>query len=89
MVDFGALARDGLWSILILSLAPLLVSLIVGLIISLFQALTQIQEQTLTFVPKVIAATLVIMLTFGWMVETMIELMKSIFENILKLNITS
>jgi flagellar biosynthetic protein FliQ len=71
MVDFAQLAAEGLWMILILSLLPLLASLIVGLVVSLFQALTQIQEQTLTFVPKIIATILVIMITAGWMMENL------------------
>lgn len=69
MDNFSQVATEGLWLILILSLLPLLASLIVGLVISLFQALTQIQEQTLTFVPKIIATILVIMLTFAGTME--------------------
>jgi flagellar biosynthetic protein FliQ len=80
-VDFAQLANEGLWMIMILSLFPLLASLIVGLIISLFQALTQIQEQTLTFVPKIIATILVIMITSAWMMENL----KSFAENALEL----
>lgn len=78
---FTQLANEGLWMILVLSLFPLLASLIVGLIISLFQALTQIQEQTLTFVPKIIATILVIMITSAWMMENL----KSFAENALEL----
>ncbi len=85
---FEELAAQGLYYILILSIGPLLVSLIVGLIISLFQALTQIQEQTLTFVPKVIAATLVIMLLFGTMVTTLVQFMTDIFDKILELSLS-
>jgi flagellar biosynthetic protein FliQ len=85
---FEELASRGLYYILLLSLAPLLVSLIVGLIVSLFQALTQIQEQTLTFVPKVVAATLVIMLLFGTMVTTLVGFMKEIFDKILEVGLT-
>ena len=70
---FSRLANEGLWLILILSLLPLLASLIVGLVVSLFQALTQIQEQTLTFVPKIIATILVIMITAEWMMNTLRE----------------
>jgi flagellar biosynthesis protein FliQ len=80
-VDFAQLANEGLWMIMVLSLFPLLASLIVGLIIILFQALTQIQEQTLTFVPKIIATILVIMITSAWMMENL----KSFAENALEL----
>ncbi len=71
MVDFAQLAIEGLWLVLILSLFPLLASMIVGLVVSLFQALTQIQEQTLTFVPKIIATVLVLIITAGWMMENL------------------
>jgi flagellar biosynthesis protein FliQ len=84
---FEELASEGLYLILLLSIGPLLVSLIVGLIISLFQALTQIQEQTLTFVPKAIATTLVIMLLFGTMITTLVKFMKDIFDKILDLSL--
>lgn len=84
MVDFTQLAAEGLWMILILSMLPLLASLIVGLIVSLFQALTQIQEQTLTFVPKIVATILVIMITAGWMMENL----KSFAERALDLMLT-
>lgn len=84
---FTGLANDGLWLILILSLLPLLASLIVGLIVSLFQALTQIQEQTLTFVPKIIATILVIMISAGWMMETLREFAARAFELMLKVSV--
>lgn len=87
MDDFQRVAGEGLWLILILSILPLLASLVVGLIISLFQALTQIQEQTLTFVPKIIATILVIMITAGWMMETLREFAESTFEMMLKVSV--
>ena len=55
------------------SVPLLLVSMIVGLIISLFQTLTSIQEQTLTFVPKIIAIFLTLILLGSWMMNTMVE----------------
>lgn len=69
MVDFARLAQEALYLILILSLLPLLASLLVGLAVSLFQALTQIQEQTLTFVPKIVATILVIIISLPWMMN--------------------
>ena len=86
-VDFVQLANEGLWMILILSMLPLLASLIVGLIVSLFQALTQIQEQTLTFVPKIIATILVIMITAGWMMENLISFAKNTFDLMLSISV--
>ncbi|NOT48506.1 MAG: flagellar biosynthetic protein FliQ [Acidobacteria bacterium] len=84
MDAFSSVATEGLWLILILSLLPLLASLIVGLVISLFQALTQIQEQTLTFVPKIIATILVIMLTFAGMMEYLTDFTIRTFDLMLK-----
>jgi flagellar biosynthesis protein FliQ len=84
---FTRLANEGLWLILVLSLLPLMASLIVGLAVSLFQALTQIQEQTLTFVPKIIATILVIMITAGWMMDTLKEFAISAFELMLKISV--
>lgn len=84
MDNFSQVATEGLWLILILSLLPLLASLIVGLVISLFQALTQIQEQTLTFVPKIIATILVIMITFAGMMEYLTDFTLRVFNLILE-----
>jgi flagellar biosynthetic protein FliQ len=84
MDAFSQVATEGLWLVLILSLLPLLASLIVGLVISLFQALTQIQEQTLTFVPKIIATILVIMITFSGMMEYLTDFTIRTFDLMLK-----
>lgn len=84
MDAFSSVATEGLWLVLILSLLPLLASLIVGLVISLFQALTQIQEQTLTFVPKIIATILVIMITFSGMMEYLTDFTIRTFDLMLK-----
>jgi flagellar biosynthetic protein FliQ len=85
MDTYIRIANEGLWLILILSLLPLLTSLIVGLVISLFQALTQIQEQTLTFVPKIIATIIVIMITAGWMMETLRGFSEQAFREMLRI----
>ncbi len=87
MEMFAEVASEGLWLILILSLLPLLASLVVGLLVSLFQALTQIQEQTLTFVPKIIATILVIMITFSWMMEVLQEFAKKTFDLMLQISV--
>ena len=61
--------------------APMLLgALITGLVISIFQAVTQIQEQTLTFVPKMIVVFLVIALTFAWMSKLLIEMTASMWQ---------
>ena len=63
------IARQTVWIILKTAVPVLLVSMIVGLVISLFQTLTSIQEQTLTFVPKLIAILLTLMLLGAWMLN--------------------
>lgn len=65
--------RDALFLILKVSLPVLLVSMIVGLIVSIFQTVTSIQEQTLTFVPKVIAIFVALMLMGNWMMTSLVE----------------
>ena len=76
------LAEQGIYTILIVSGPLLLIALVVGLIISIFQATTQIQEQTLAFVPKILAVLLG-MIVFGpWMVSPMVQYAENIFSNL-------
>ena len=77
------LAAEALWLILLLSMPPLLTSLVIGLIVSLLQALTQVQEQTLTFVPKIIATVIVLMLSAGAIMDRLIQYTNKIFDLIL------
>ena len=65
------IAREAIYTTIITSAPLFLISLIVGLIVSIFQTVTSIQEQTLTFVPKIIAIFLVMMLCGSWMLDTM------------------
>lgn len=58
----------------------LLTSLAIGLIVSIIQVVTQIQETTLTFVPKMIAAVFVILFSGGWMLSTLVEFTRQIFQ---------
>lgn len=74
------IAGQALWLILVLSLPPLLASLVVGLVISLLQALTQVQEQTLTFVPKIIATILVLMIFASWILGTLQTFANRVFD---------
>ena len=64
---------------LIISLPMLHVGLIVGLLISIFQATTQINEMTLTFVPKILAVIVVIIFTMPWMLNMLIDFTARIF----------
>lgn len=63
-----------------LSAPLLLLSMLVGLIIAVFQAATQIHEQTLTFVPKLLILALVLIITGSWMLENLSDFMMEIFE---------
>lgn len=69
-----------------LSAPILIVSVAIGLIVSIFQAATQIHEQSLSFVPKLAAIALVLVLLGPWMMETMNNFLTYIFSLILKLN---
>ncbi len=64
--------RAGLWIAVMISLPILTVALLSGLIVGLFQALTSIQEMTLTFVPKLIAILVVFWASMGFMTETLV-----------------
>ena len=64
-------AREAFMTIIITSAPPLLVSLVIGLIVSIFQTVTSIQEQTLTFVPKILCVFLAMMLCGSWMLDNM------------------
>ncbi|MBE6831557.1 flagellar biosynthesis protein FliQ [Clostridium sp. KNHs216] len=67
--------------------APILIaSVLLGLIVSIFQAATQIHEQTLTFVPKLVAIALILVILGPWMMETMNDFTIYIFSLITKLN---
>lgn len=61
------LAREGIWVMIIIGAPVLIVGLVVGVVIALFQALTQIQEQTLVFVPKILAIFVTMLLTLPFM----------------------
>jgi flagellar biosynthesis protein FliQ len=65
--------REGLWTALVLSLPILAVALVVGLAIGLLQALTSVQEMTLTFVPKLAAIVAVFWVTMGFMTATLVS----------------
>jgi len=73
------IARDMLMTALIISLPPLLFGLVVGLIVSVFQALTQIHDQTLVFVPKIIAVAVVLILFMPFMIRVMTEYTSHLF----------
>jgi flagellar biosynthetic protein FliQ len=69
IIEVGARA---MWVTLEVALPVLGVSLVVGLLVSIFQAVTQLQEPTLTFIPKILAVVLVIVIAGPWMMNTML-----------------
>ncbi|MCH5314129.1 MAG: flagellar biosynthesis protein FliQ [Helicobacter sp.] len=71
---------------LILSLPMLLAGLIVGLLVSIFQATTQINEMTLTFVPKILAVVAVIIFTMPWMINMITDYARMLFTMISNIN---
>lgn len=76
------IAKQGIYMILMVSGPLLLIALVVGLIISIFQATTQIQEQTLAFVPKIIAVLAGIVIFGPWMLSRMLSYTSEIFSNL-------
>src|ERR671931_1319936 len=64
-------ARDAIWTIVIVSSPLMVIGLVVGVIVSLFQALTQIQEQTLIYVPKILAIFVTLLLALPFMADSM------------------
>lgn len=73
------IVRTTIYTIIITSAPLLLVSLVVGLVISVFQTITSIQEQTLTFVPKVLAIFVTLMLLGHWMLNNMVGFMEKLW----------
>ncbi len=78
------MARDAMMTILKVSVPVLLIGLIVGLVVSIFQATTQIQEQSLHFVPKIIAMLAALLLLGSWMLTVLKEFTIRMFEGMLK-----
>jgi len=77
-----SLAERGIYTILLVAGPLLILALAVGLIVSIFQATTQIQEQTLAFIPKIVAV-LVGLIFFGpWMLSRMVEFTANVFQNL-------
>lgn len=75
------IAKDAIYNIILTSAPLLLLSLIVGLIVSIFQTVTSIQEQTLTFVPKILAVFLGMILFGAWMLNNLTTYMTQLWSN--------
>lgn len=82
-LDFviGIMAET-IWTTLLVSAPVLIVGLLVGVVISLFQAVTQVQEMTLVFVPKIIACLIALVAALPWMINVLVTFTHNIFINI-------
>jgi flagellar biosynthetic protein FliQ len=73
--DVTLITTEAIYTIIITAAPVLLVSLVVGLVVSIFQTITSIQEQTLTFVPKILSIFIAIMVLGQWMMNNMSSMM--------------
>ncbi|MGP4075619.1 flagellar biosynthesis protein FliQ [Halobacillus sp. K22] len=75
-------AKEGIYTVLLITGPLLILALAVGLLVSIFQATTQIQEQTLAFIPKIVAVMVGLIFFGPWMLTNMVEFAASIFSNL-------
>lgn len=78
------LAGEAVFTVLKASAPMMVIALVVGLLISIFQATTQIQEQTLAFVPKILAVLLSILVFGPWILNTLVDFTFRLFDNLYK-----
>ena len=76
------LGQQALWIVLLVSAPMLGLGLLVGLLVSVFQATTSIQEQTLAFIPKIVAVFVSILIFSPWMLRIMVEYMTNLLVNL-------
>ncbi|OBR66790.1 EscS/YscS/HrcS family type III secretion system export apparatus protein [Paenibacillus oryzae] len=76
------LASSALYTVLKASAPMLVLALVVGLLISVFQATTQIQEQTLAFVPKIVAVFIAVIIFGPWILNTVVDFTYRLFSNL-------
>ena len=74
--------REGLVLVLLLSAPPLIASMVTGFVVGLFQAATQIQEPTLSFVPKMIAVAIALLVTGNWVLSELVSFTQSLFDQL-------
>jgi len=78
--------RDAIWVLIVVGAPMMITALVVGLIVSLVQALTQIQEMTLTFVPKLLAMLGVMAISLPYMLQTLVDFNDEIFVKIAQMD---
>ena len=76
--------KEGLLLVLLLSIGPMLASLVTGLVVSVLQAVTQVQEHTLSYVPKLIAVFATLAVLGGWMLALIVHFTQTVFDNIVQ-----
>jgi len=79
---FVELFRDALWMVLIMVCAIIVPSLLIGLVVAIFQAATSINEQTLSFLPRLIVTLLALMFFAHWMTQMLMEYFYSLIERL-------
>ncbi len=79
VVGFG---KEAVWVTLLVAGPMLLAGLIVGLVVSIFQAVTQVHEMTLTFIPKILAVMIALVVFFPWMMRVLLNFTEKLFINI-------
>ncbi|MCK9173589.1 MAG: flagellar biosynthesis protein FliQ [Desulfuromonas sp.] len=80
VVDLG---RDAVRIVLLISAPMLLSGLLIGLLVSIFQAATQINEQTMTFIPKIVVVLASLIIAAPWIIRIMLSFTRAVFDNIL------
>ena len=78
-IDLG---REAIWTALSIGAPVLVAGMVVGLLVGLFQALTQIQEQTIAFVPKIVAMVLALSITLPWLITRMLQYSTDLIQGI-------
>ncbi|MDY0191446.1 MAG: flagellar biosynthesis protein FliQ [Desulfuromonas sp.] len=79
VIDIG---REAVKTVLLISAPMLLSGLVIGLMVSIFQAATQINEQTMTFIPKIVAVLVALILFAPWIIRVMLAFTQNVFQSI-------
>ena len=78
--------KESLLLVLLLSIGPMMASLVTGLVVSVLQAVTQVQEPTLSYVPKLIAVFATLAALGGWMLALIVHFTQVVFDNIVRVH---
>ena len=81
MDDVGIITGEAIYLVILTSAPVLLISLVVGLVVSIFQTVTSIQEQTLTFIPKILSIFITLLVLGAWMMTNMSSFMVRLWSN--------